>query len=139
MSDITQIKVYQQINNQKKQKILSKTYEELGIKYSFFSFDINIFSKIGNIDLAITRCGASSLAELTHLNIPFIGVPFPFAKDNHQYMNGKFYYDKGCCWLIDQKEIDTQNQFLLPHLHFLQSENPKIKKTKKLNILNFFC
>ena len=108
LSDITQIKVYQQINNQKKQKILSKTYEGLGIKYSFFSFDTNILSKIGNIDLAITRCGASSLAELTHLNIPFIGVPFPFAKDNHQYMNGKFYYDKGCCWLIDQKEIDTQ-------------------------------
>ena len=45
------------------------------------------FRKISYCNFAITRCGASTLSELTYLNIPFIGIPFPYAKDNHQYYN----------------------------------------------------
>ena len=48
-------------------------------------------------DLAITRCGASTTAELVHTFTPFIAVPLPNSIDNHQYLNAKFYEDKGCC------------------------------------------
>ena len=54
-------------------------------------------------NIAITRCGASTIAELVYFNIPFIGIPFPFAKDNHQFYNAKFYEENDCCWLYKQK------------------------------------
>ena len=62
-------------------------------------------------DRCITRSGASSLAELVYLNIPFITVPFPYAKDNHQFYNGIFYKNKNCCWLLEQKSIKNNEIF----------------------------
>ncbi len=40
-------------------------------------------------DIAIARSGASTIAELSCLNMPAIFIPYPHAKDNHQYMNAK--------------------------------------------------
>ena len=49
---------------------------------------------IDHIDFAITRSGASTLSELVALRIPFIAVPLPKSKDNHQYFNAKYFEDK---------------------------------------------
>ena len=51
-------------------------------------------------DLAISRCGASTLSELVKLCIPFIGIPLPSAKDNHQYFNAKYYEEKTVVGLL---------------------------------------
>ena len=45
-------------------------------------------------DVAITRAGASSLAELTNLRIPFIAIPLPSAADNHQFINANILKKK---------------------------------------------
>ena len=45
-------------------------------------------------DLAISRCGASTAAELSYTQTPFIAVPYPLALDNHQYLNAKYYKEK---------------------------------------------
>ena len=45
-------------------------------------------------DFCITRAGASTLAELSFLNIPFMAVPLPTSKDNHQFENASFYKKK---------------------------------------------
>ena len=45
-------------------------------------------------DVAITRSGASSLAELTNLRIPFIAIPLPSSADNHQFINAKYFEKK---------------------------------------------
>ena len=53
--------------------------------------------------------------ESKRLNIPFLAIPLPSSKDNHQYENAKFYQDLDCCWIIDQKSFDNQKfeNFLL--------------------------
>ena len=56
-------------------------------------------------DLCITRAGATSLAEISILNKPFITIPLPSAKDNHQMDNAKFYEEAGGCWIINQNEF----------------------------------
>ena len=63
--------------------------------------------KKNNFDIAITRAGASSLAELAYLNIPFISIPFPYATDNHQFLNAKRYYDGNCCWILEEKNFNS--------------------------------
>ena len=48
-----------------------------------------------------------------YLNFPFITIPFPYAKDNHQFHNGIFYKNKNCCWLLEQKNIKNNELFEL--------------------------
>ena len=36
------------------------------------------------------------------LNIPFITIPLPGSKDEHQFYNAKFFEEKGFCWIYDQ-------------------------------------
>jgi len=56
-------------------------------------------------DLAISRCGSSTIGELEFLGVPFVAIPYPFAKDNHQYQNAIYYEKKGCCWVLEQKNL----------------------------------
>ena len=87
---------------------LKNFYKENKIENKVFNFDQNLNELMRQSDLCITRAGASSLAELSLYNIPFIAIPLPTSKDNHQYENAKYYQDKDCCWIIDQNDFDKQ-------------------------------
>ena len=105
-----------EINQQciKKQKVsIVDFYKKNNIKNYVFEFDKNILKLILSSDLAITRCGASTTAELTHTLTPFIAVPLPHSIDNHQYLNAKYYEDKGYCWLLEQDNFSSKNLFNL--------------------------
>ena len=94
-------------------KILTKFYKENNIKYNVFSFTEEILNLLISSDLAISRCGASTTAELAYTLTPFIAVPYPYSMDNHQYINARYYESKGCCWLIKQDDFNSNNLFNL--------------------------
>ncbi len=91
-----------QKNNIKK---LKNFYRSKKIKNKVFHFNKDLMSMVKNTDLCITRAGASSLSELLILNIPFVAIPLPTSKDNHQYENAKFFQSKKCCWILDEKNL----------------------------------
>ena len=109
LSKKIKIRILQQVIDQKSKKYLSDLYEKNHIKHELFDFDNNLFVKAVNYDLAITRSGASTISELAYLNIPFVAIPFPYAKDNHQYYNAKIYEKNDSCWLMMQKDINEDN------------------------------
>jgi UDP-N-acetylglucosamine--N-acetylmuramyl-(pentapeptide) pyrophosphoryl-undecaprenol N-acetylglucosamine transferase len=115
---------------------LKKFYKENKIENIVFTFDQNLNELLKQSDLCITRAGASSLAELSLYNIPFIAIPLPTSKDNHQYENAKYYKDKDCCWIIDQKEFDKQNFEELLIKIFVKNEEYLTKKNN-LEELNY--
>jgi len=88
-------------------------YKKNNIKNYVFEFDKNILKLILSSNIAITRCGASTTAELAHTCTPFIAVPLPNSIDNHQYLNAKYYENEGCCWLLEQNNFNTRNLFNL--------------------------
>ena len=104
--------IYQQCTKNQK-IILENFYNENNINNAIFEFDSNIFEKIINADLVITRSGASTLGELVHLNKPFIAIPFSHAMDNHQFHNAKYYENKGYCWMIEQTNFNDKALFNL--------------------------
>ena len=109
LSKTQKIKVLQQVIDDKSRENLKDFYNKNHIEYELFDFDDKLLIKAVDYDLAITRSGASTISELAYLNIPFVAIPFPYAKDNHQYFNAEHYKKNNCCWLIMQKDINENN------------------------------
>ena len=115
---------------------LKNFYLKNQIENNVFNFNQNLNVLLNQADLCITRAGASSLAELASLNIPFIAIPLPTSKDNHQFQNAKYYKDKDCCWILDQTNFD-QLKFEDLLVDILKNGDDFIKKKKNLENLNY--
>ena len=133
ISENINLEVIQQVYSNEEKTNIEQKYRKAGIKFNLFDFEENFFQKFNNIDIAITRSGASTISELAFLNIPFIAIPFPFAKDNHQYFNASFYKNRDCCWVINQENFDiVKIKDLI--IQIFNEKNEYIKK--KQNLIN---
>ena len=128
------IKIIQQ-TNEKNVSSLSNFYSKNNVENKIFSFDKNLVNSIQQTDICITRAGASTLAELSVTNTPFIAVPLPSSKDNHQLENANFYKDNNCCWIIEQKYFDEKIEVLLKEI--LTDKSDYLKKKENLKKLNY--
>jgi len=101
------LKIYQQTNLVNFEN-LKKFYTDNNIDYELFNFNKDISNLMSRSNICITRAGASTLAELVFLNLPFVAIPLPTSMDNHQYENALFYKDIGCNWILNQNEINDE-------------------------------
>ena len=122
--------------SEKNINFLKNFYSENKIENIVFNFTQNLDELIKESDLCITRAGASSLAEIAFLNKPFVAIPLPTSKDNHQFENANYYKNKDCCWLIDQSNFNEQ-KFYVFLLDILENKEIFLKKIKKLENLNY--
>jgi UDP-N-acetylglucosamine--N-acetylmuramyl-(pentapeptide) pyrophosphoryl-undecaprenol N-acetylglucosamine transferase len=138
MSEISKnipIKVIQQTSKENIDN-LKNFYDANHIENIIFNFEENFIDLINISDLCITRSGATSLAEISFLKKPFIAIPLPTSKDNHQMRNAEFYEEKGCCWILDQKNLNQEN--LLNFInHILNDKSDLINKKTNLQKLNY--
>ena len=103
------IKIFHQTSNKNINK-LKKHYLLNKINSRVFSYTNYLHEIIKKCDFVITRSGAATINELVFLETPFLAIPFPFAKDDHQFFNAKYYVKKNLGWLIRENEI--KNDFL---------------------------
>ena len=99
-----EFKIYQQCLDQQTSTI-ARIYKKSKLEFELFSFSEDIDKYYKKADLAITRSGASSLAELINLRIPFISIPLPSSADNHQFQNANYFKEKGYCFLLEERFI----------------------------------
>jgi UDP-N-acetylglucosamine--N-acetylmuramyl-(pentapeptide) pyrophosphoryl-undecaprenol N-acetylglucosamine transferase len=130
------ISLIQQITNENKKKIIGKKYEEIGMQNELFSFNEEIFQKYNQVDFAITRSGASTISELIFFNVPFLAIPLPKSKDNHQFFNAKYFFDKKLCWLINQSDYKKENlnEFIL---NLIQNSDDYLEKKNNMNKFSY--
>ena len=122
--------------NKKNLDFFKNFYSKNKIENTVFSFNQNLNVLLNQSDLCITRAGASSLAEISLLNIPFIAIPLPSSKDNHQLENANYYKNKDCCWILEQVNFDKQKfEDLL--LNILKNKDDFFKKKMNLENLNY--
>ena len=131
------IKIIHQ-TSEKNLNFLKDFYFQNNIESRVFSLDHNLKEVLKEGDLCVTRAGASSLAELSYLNIPFVAIPLPSSKDNHQYENAKYYMEQDCCWIVDQKNFDDKKfeKFLLELINKSRDYMTKKNNLLKLNYQN---
>lgn len=128
------IKVFHQCKENQVETI-KQAYQNF-TSYELFEFNPNIDKIMKQSDLAIVRSGSSTISELIAINLPFIAIPLPSSMDNHQYYNAKYFEDRGCCWLIDQNQFDTE-KFKKLIADILSNDKEKLKeKIKNIKLLN---
>ncbi len=66
-------------------------YQKLGIPHCVKAFEPKIHLAMQIADLAVTRAGAGTIAELIEYETPAILIPFPFAAENHQEKNAMHF------------------------------------------------
>ncbi len=131
------LKVIQQTNIKNIENLMN-FYNINKIENKIFDFEKNFVHFINEADLCITRAGASSLAEISIMNKPFIAIPLPSAKDNHQMENAKFYEKSGVCWVLSQDGLNKEKmtEILLSILKDKSDYNTKKINLKRLNYHN---
>ena len=58
--------------------------------------------------VAVSRAGASSLAEIAAMQVPAILVPYPIAADNHQFHNARAFVETGAARMLVQKQATPE-------------------------------
>ncbi len=114
---------------------LKEFYSKNNVDSDIFNYDKNFIDKVNGIDLCITRAGATTLAELSILNVPFIAVPLPNSKDNHQFENANFYLKNNACWILEQGHFEEKIEQMMEEI--LSNKSNINKKIQNLSNLNF--
>jgi UDP-N-acetylglucosamine--N-acetylmuramyl-(pentapeptide) pyrophosphoryl-undecaprenol N-acetylglucosamine transferase len=83
-------------------------YRELKLKAIVRPFLTEMELALGAASMAISRSGASSLAELAAMRLPAVLVPYPAAVDNHQYYNALAFVNSGAARMLEQKTATPQ-------------------------------
>jgi len=127
------LKIYQQTNLANFEN-LKKFYKENDINHELFDFKDDISKLMSKANICFTRAGASTLAELVFLNLPFVAIPLPTAKDNHQFENAFFYNEIGCNWILNQNEINDET-ITNKLVNIIANKDEYL--AKKINMKNF--
>jgi len=69
------------------------------------AFFTDVPERLSKAALAITRAGASTIAELTRIGRPAILIPYPHAADDHQSANARQIADAGAAWVMPQDTV----------------------------------
>ncbi len=106
-------------------EIVKQSYAALNLTAVVHPFLSEMELALGAATAAISRAGASSLAELAAVRVPAVLVPYPWAMDNHQFHNARALEASGAARLLAQSEANPDT--LLPVLLDLM-ENPSTRE-----------
>jgi len=82
------------------------------VRSVFAPFSDRMADLLSSADLAVTRAGAGTVAELIRCRLPAILVPYPFAADAHQLVNARFFEQQGGGLVLPEEYLGN----LLPEI-----------------------
>jgi UDP-N-acetylglucosamine--N-acetylmuramyl-(pentapeptide) pyrophosphoryl-undecaprenol N-acetylglucosamine transferase len=106
-------------------------YEGAGISATVEPFLNEIGLAWGAADLAISRAGASSVAEAAANAVPTLFLPYPYHKDMHQKHNAQPLVDfGGAVMAVDQIDANANVREVGPVLTALMNEPMRCEQMK---------
>lgn len=94
-------------------KLTAKQYIDRGKNYSNVwvnDFISDMDKAYAAADVAVSRAGAMSVAELCVTRKPVVFVPYPHAAENHQTVNAKYLVDRDAAIMV--KDEEAKNRLL---------------------------
>ncbi len=81
---------------------VKQSYASHGIRAVVHPFFTAMDVALGAATAAVSRAGASCLAELAAMRVPSVLIPYPEAMDNHQLFNARAFVESGAARLLEQ-------------------------------------
>jgi UDP-N-acetylglucosamine--N-acetylmuramyl-(pentapeptide) pyrophosphoryl-undecaprenol N-acetylglucosamine transferase len=82
-----------------------------------------------DVDLIVSRAGASSIAEMTAIGLPSILIPSPYVANNHQYYNALSIKNNKAGDMIEEKDLNKD--ILKKKINNILSNDKKYKEYQK--------
>jgi UDP-N-acetylglucosamine--N-acetylmuramyl-(pentapeptide) pyrophosphoryl-undecaprenol N-acetylglucosamine transferase len=82
---------------------IRNAYTRLRQEAAVFPFLTEMELALGAATAAVSRAGASSLAEFAAMQVPAILIPYPSAADDHQYFNARYFAEIGAARMVGEK------------------------------------
>ena len=79
-------------------------------------------------DLMVTRAGASTMSEITALEVPSILIPSPYVTNNHQYKNAMDLVNNNAGIILEEK--DLEGKALIDLIDNTLNDKNKLKEIK---------
>src|SRR6185436_17211409 len=92
---------------------MKNAYAQLNLRAVVHGFFADMELALGAATMAISRAGASSLAEFAAMRLPAVLIPYPTATDNHQWFNAYAYAKTGAAQVLEEKEATQQRMTTL--------------------------
>ena len=102
-----------------------QAYAGLKLRAVVHAFFAQMELALGAASAAISRAGASSLAELAAMRLPAVLVPYPAATDNHQFENARAFEQTGAARLLEEKNASPE---ALAHLLLALVESSAVRE-----------
>ena len=80
-------------------------YRKFGLEATVVAFIPDVPQVLAASNLAVCRCGGTTLAELAAAGVPAILLPYPHATDDHQRKNAEVFTTAGGSLLLDRREL----------------------------------
>ncbi len=87
---------------------LKRAYAEASLSAQVHPFFGPMELALSAATAAVSRAGASSLAELAAMRLPSVLIPYPAATDNHQFYNARALEETGASCLLEQKSATPE-------------------------------
>ena len=112
------------------------------VRFFFSRFSDEMSYVLSAADLVVTRSGAGSIAEIIRCRAPAILVPFPFAADDHQRANARYFEMLGCGLVLDQEyigELDAEVKDVIYNEWLLQRFRSNMHKADRTDVRAFMA
>jgi UDP-N-acetylglucosamine--N-acetylmuramyl-(pentapeptide) pyrophosphoryl-undecaprenol N-acetylglucosamine transferase len=106
---------------------VKSAYAANGIKAVVKPFLAEMELALGAATAAVSRAGASSLAEMAAMRLPSLLVPLPTAADNHQFFNALAFAKSGAAKILEQKSAPEKAAALLDEIVGDEAARQKIQ------------
>lgn len=85
-----------------------RAYEASRVSHHVAPFCDRMDHAMAVADTAISRSGASSLAELATFGVPAVLIPYPYAAEDHQTLNAAPYVQGGAALMVEQETLTSE-------------------------------
>jgi UDP-N-acetylglucosamine--N-acetylmuramyl-(pentapeptide) pyrophosphoryl-undecaprenol N-acetylglucosamine transferase len=89
-------------------ELARQTYLDGQVAAELASFFDDVPARLASAHLAISRAGASSVAEIAMIGRPAILVPFAAAAEDHQTLNARGFAASGAAWIMAEREFTPE-------------------------------
>ncbi len=106
-TELQHMKVIHQTGDRDEEQV-KNVYRQRGVDAEVAGFFTQMHEIYAQVDLLVSRAGATTLSEIAVLGKPAILIPYPSAADNHQEKNGHYYVSGGGAVQFRQKELTAK-------------------------------